>query len=54
MKKIIAFGASSSKNSINKVFASHAASLIDESESIILDLKEWRCPIGSQELETIV
>ena len=47
MKKIIAFGASSSKNSINKVFASHAASLIDESESIILDLNDFEMPIFS-------
>ena len=47
MKKIIAFGASSSKNSINKVFASHAASLVDGSESIILDLNDFEMPIFS-------
>ena len=47
MKKIIAFGASSSKNSINKIFASHAASLVDGSESIILDLNDFEMPIFS-------
>ena len=41
MKKIVAFGASSSKKSINKQFASYAASLISDSDSIIIDLNYY-------------
>ena len=41
MKKIVAFGASSSKKSINKQFASYAASLISDADSIIIDLNDF-------------
>ena len=47
MKKIVAFGASSSKKSINKQFASYAASLISDADSIIIDLNDFEMPIYS-------
>ena len=51
MKKIIAFGASSSKHSINKKLASFAASQINGCKSIILDLEDFEMPIYSIDKE---
>ena len=51
MKKIVAFGASSSKKSINKQFASYAASLISDANSIIIDLNDFEMPIFSIDKE---
>ncbi len=51
MKKIVAFGASSSKKSINKQFASYAASLISDADSIIIDLNDFEMPIYSIDYE---
>tara|TARA_B100000767_G_C19562697_1_gene449772 strand:- start:12 stop:545 length:534 start_codon:yes stop_codon:yes gene_type:complete len=51
MKKIIAFGASSSKQSINKKLASYAASQINGCESIILNLEDFEMPIYSIDKE---
>lgn len=51
MKKIIAFGASNSKKSINKKFAEHAAKQLAEFEIILLDLNDFELPVYSVDLE---
>ena len=50
-KKIIAFGASSSKNSINKQLATYAASQFKDAEIEILDLNDYEMPIFSLDKE---
>lgn len=50
-KKIIAFGASSSKNSINKQLASYTAYLFENSEIEILDLNDFELPLFSIDKE---
>lgn len=47
MKKILAFGASSSKKSINKKMALYAASLMKGAEVTTLDLNDLEMPIYS-------
>ncbi|HBD26683.1 NADPH-dependent FMN reductase [Flavobacterium sp.] len=47
MKKIIAFGASSSKNSINKQLATFAANQFQNASVEILDLNDYEMPIFS-------
>ena len=49
MKKIVVFGASSSKNSINKTFSIYASKQIDNCEIIILDLNDYEMPIYSED-----
>ncbi|SBS30234.1 FMN-dependent NADPH-azoreductase [Marinomonas spartinae] len=49
--KIIAFGASSSRQSINKALASYTASLIDGAEVTVLDLNDFDMPIFSEDKE---
>ncbi|MFN7099640.1 MAG: NADPH-dependent FMN reductase [Flavobacterium sp.] len=49
--KIIAFGASNSKNSINKHFATYAASLFSATEVQIIDLNDYQMPLFSVDLE---
>lgn len=51
MKRIVAFGASSSKNSINKSFAAYAASLLEGAEVNVLDLNDFEMPIYSIDKE---
>ena len=51
MKKIVAFGASSSKKSINKDLAAYAASTIEDAEAIVLDLNDFEMPIYSIDYE---
>jgi NAD(P)H-dependent FMN reductase len=51
MKKIIAFGASSSKNSINKQLAIYAAHLFQNATVEILDLNNYEMPIFSVDRE---
>ena len=51
MRKIIAFGASSSKNSINKQFATFAAKQLENVEVEILDLNDYEMPIYSIDRE---
>jgi len=51
MKKIVAFGASSSKNSINKKLASYVAQQIKDAEVKILDLNDYEMPIYSVDRE---
>jgi len=49
--KVIAFGASTSKESINKLMASYAANLIDGAEVELLDLNDFQVPLFSQDKE---
>lgn len=51
MKKIIALGASSSKNSINKQLAIYVANLFQNSTVEILDLNNYEMPIYSVDQE---
>ena len=53
MKKIIAFGASSSINSINKKLAIYAANQISNSKVIALDLNDFEMPIYSEDRDRI-
>jgi len=50
-KKIVAFGASSSKNSINKKLANYAAHQIDNATVRLLDLNDFEMPIYSIDRE---
>lgn len=50
-KKIIAFGASSSKSSINKQFATYTANLFENATVEILDLNDYEMPIYSVDIE---
>jgi chromate reductase len=49
--KIIAFGASPSKNSINKKLATYAAHLFKSAQVEVLDLNEYQMPIFSVDIE---
>jgi len=49
--KVIAFGASTSKESINKLMASYAANLIDGAQVELLDLNDFQVPLFSQDKE---
>jgi len=51
MKKIIAFGASSSKTSINKQLATYAAHQFENASVEILDLNDYEMPIFSTDKE---
>ena len=51
MKKIIAFGGSSSRNSINKQLATYTASLFSHAEVEILDLNDYEMPVFSVDKE---
>lgn len=50
-KKIIAFGGSSSKNSINKKLATYTANLFQDATVEILDLNDFEMPIFSVDKE---
>lgn len=49
--KVLAFGASSSKTSINKSFATYAANLIPNAEIEVLDLNDYELPLFSTDRE---
>ena len=53
--KILAFGASSSKNSINKKLATHAANVLatmcEEAQVEVLDLNDYEMPLFSEDIE---
>ena len=51
MKKIVAFGASSSLNSINKDLATYTASQVPDSASIVINLIDFEMPIYSTDKE---
>ena len=49
--KIVAFGGSNSKHSINKHLATYAAGLFDNAEVEVLDLNDFAMPLFSVDLE---
>ncbi len=49
--KIIAFGGSPSKNSINKKLATYAAHLFENAEVEVLDLNDFEMPLFSVDIE---
>ena len=51
MKKILAFGASNSKKSINKTFATFVANKIEDARITVADLNDLELPIYSPDLE---
>jgi chromate reductase len=51
MKNILAFGASSSKNSINKQLAQYAASQVQDTVVCLIDLNDFEMPIFSVGIE---
>lgn len=51
MKNILAFGASSSKNSINKQLATYASGLFQNANVEILDLNDYEMPVFSVDKE---
>ncbi len=51
MKKIIAFGGSSSSTSINKQLAEYAAGLVADAKAETLDLNDFELPLYSEDLE---
>ena len=53
MSKILAFGASNSKNSINNKLATYTVNKIAPDESIIIDLNDFEMPIYSEDREKI-
>ena len=53
MSKILAFGASSAKNSMNKKLASFVANKIAPREAILIDLNDYEMPIYSEDLQNL-
>lgn len=51
MKKVLAFGASNSKNSINKKLAAFAGRTLREVELTVADLNDYELPLYSIDLE---
>lgn len=52
--KIIAFGGSPSKKSINKKLASYASSLFENAEVEVLDLNDYEMPLFSVDKEAVI
>ena len=52
MKKILALGASNSKNSINKTLAIYAAKQIENTEILVIDLNDFDIPLYGIDIET--
>ena len=51
MSKLLAFGASSSKKSKNKILASYVAKKMAPKEAIVIDLNQFEMPIYSEDRE---
>lgn len=51
MKKILTFGASNSKTSINKTLASFASNQLDNAEVVLVDLNYYESPLYSVDRE---
>lgn len=49
--KIVAFGASNSKKSINKTLAAYASSLVGGAQTELLDLNDFEIPMFSEDRE---
>lgn len=52
MKKIVIFGASNSSTSINRSLATYAGSLLQGTDTVVLDLNDYEMPIYSPERES--
>lgn len=48
---VLAFAASSSKQSINKILAAYTAGLIDDAQVEVLDINDYEMPLFSDERE---
>ncbi len=51
MKTIVTIGGSNSKNSINKILAEHAASLVNNVKVVNVDLNDFQMPMFSIDIE---
>ncbi|MEM7104811.1 MAG: NAD(P)H-dependent oxidoreductase [Bacteroidota bacterium] len=51
-KRILAFGASNSKHSINKKFAAFAANKLENAEVNLIDMNDYELPLYSVDLQT--
>lgn len=51
MKRILAFGGSTSSNSINKKLAIFAVSQLDATERVVIDLNDFELPLFSVDLQ---
>ena len=49
--KVVAFGASTSKQSINKQLATYVANLVEGAHVEVLDLNKYQLPLFSQDIE---
>lgn len=49
--KVVAFGASTSKQSINKQLAAYTANLVEGAHVEVLDLNKYQLPLFSQDIE---
>lgn len=49
--KIIAFGASTSSTSINKILATYTANLVEGAQVEVLDLNDYQLPLFSEDME---
>ena len=52
--KLLAFAASSSSKSINKLLAGYAASLVENADVELLDINDYEMPLFSQDKEAIL
>jgi len=52
LMQVIAFGASASKHSINKIFATYTAHQFENAKIEILDLNDFALPLFTVDLET--
>lgn len=52
--KLLAFAASSSSKSINKLLASYAASLVENADVEVLDINDYEIPLFSQDKEAVL
>ena len=49
--KVVAFGASTSKNSINKALATYTAKLVEGADVTVLDINDYDVPMFSEDKE---
>ncbi|MHC6803712.1 NADPH-dependent FMN reductase, partial [Vibrio antiquarius] len=49
--KIVAFGASTSSTSINKLLATYAANQVEDAQVNVLDLNNYQVPMFSEDKE---
>ena len=51
--KVVAFGASTSKNSINKALATYTAKQVEGADVTVLDINDYDVPMFSEDKEVI-